>query len=47
MAKNLMRKKLYLIVSIDFGSKTLAILGNRVIMKLNSVTHQVKPGEAQ
>ena len=38
-----MRKKFYLIVSTDLGSKTLAMLGIRVMAKLGGVTHGVEP----
>ena len=38
-----MRKKPYSIALTNPGSKTLAMLGIRVIVKLGGVTHQVKP----
>ena len=36
------KKKLYLIVRIDFKSEILAMFGIKVMIKLGSVTHQVK-----
>ena len=39
LAKDLVRKKLYLIASIDLRSKTLMILDIKVTAKLDSMTH--------
>ena len=38
-----MRRKIYSIALTDLGSKTLAMLGIRVMAKLGGVTHQVEP----
>ena len=46
LAKNLIRKKLYLIALISLRSETLAIFGIRIIVKFGGVTHQIKPGKA-
>ena len=40
------KKKLYLINLTNFGSETLAILGIRITLKLNSITKQVKSSKA-
>ena len=40
--KNLIKKKLYLIVLTDFEYKILAIFSIRVIVKFDSMIHQIK-----
>lgn len=38
-----MNKKFYLIVLTDFGFETLIMLSIKIIVKLDSVTNQIKP----
>ena len=38
-----MKRKLYLTVLTDLGSKTLVMLDIRVMAKLSGVTHQIEP----